>query len=70
MAEEDNTFDDEIRMRVRGNALKMFKKKSQTVHSKKYTDLLRELIDAFNEGRLRIVQTEESREAQKELYHD
>lgn len=69
MAEEEGALDGEIHMRVSSKALNLFKKKSENVYGKRYTDFIRELIDSVNQGRVRIIPTEESRKAQEELYN-
>lgn len=70
MAKGFNALVKHIRMRVDPKAMEKFKKKCMSVHNKQHTDMIRELIDAFNEGRVRIITTEEARKSREELYHD
>ena len=60
--EENNTLDYLLNIRVDAQELKIFKKKSQRTTGKPYQMLLREMITAFNDGRLRIVPTKEQQD--------
>jgi len=64
---ESETLDETLGMRVNAKELEIFKKKSQRVTGKPYQLFLREIITAFNDGRLRIVQTEDQKNT-GELY--
>lgn len=48
-------FDANLQMRVSKKALNKFIKKSEKETGKPYAVFLREIIDAFNEDRLRII---------------
>lgn len=51
----NKTLDGELRVRTDEKALNKFMKKSEKENSKPYQIFIREIIDAFNEDRLRIV---------------
>lgn len=51
-------LDDSLVIRVNRKAVTEFKKRSIKKAGKSYTLLVREIIDAFNQGRLRIIPTE------------
>lgn len=61
--DEGSTLDADLRIRISRQDLKKFKKKSSDV-GKHPRVLVREMISAFNDNRLRIIQTKE----EKELY--
>lgn len=65
---EDATLDGDLRMRISNNELDIFKKKSVRVTGKPYQIFVREIITAFNDGRLRIVPTEEQKRNLEGLY--
>lgn len=67
--EENEVLDDDLRMRIAASELDIFQKKSKRVTGKPYQLLLREMIKAFNDGRLRIVPTEEQKSQLGELYN-
>lgn len=62
-------LDDDLRIRISSSELENFKKKSIRVTGKPYQLLTREMITAFNNGRLRIVPTEEQKTELGELYN-
>ncbi len=64
---ELQTLDGNLQMRINEEALELFKQKSSRI-AKPYQLLLREIIDAFNEGRLCIVQSEEAKREKEALY--
>ena len=68
MAEGADVNDTNLVVRVKSTALDTFKERSKLVTGKSYTVLTREIIDAFNEGRLRIVTTDEQKQLHGELY--
>jgi len=69
MSDEENVvLDGDLRMRMSQQELDIFQKKSKRVTGKPYQLLLREMITAFNDGRLRIVPTEEQKTQLGELY--
>lgn len=66
--EETKGLDGDLRMRISAQELNIFKKKSERVTGKPYQLLLREIITAFNDGRLRITPTEAQKSQLGELY--
>lgn len=70
MSEEENeVLNGDLRIRISQQELDIFQKKSKRVTGKPYQLLLREMITAFNGGRLRIVPTEEQKTQLGELYN-
>lgn len=57
--EKSDQLDARLDMRINSTELEIFKKKSQRVTCKPHQLFLREIIKAFNDGRLRIEPTEE-----------
>ena len=70
MATEENNdnLDGDLRMRISQAELDIFQKKSKRVTGKPYQLLIREMIGAFNDGRLRITPTEDQKKQLGELY--
>ena len=64
----NDVLDDDLRMRVSKKALAEFKKKSMRITKKPYQIFIREIIDAFNNGKLIIVEDEETKREKEELY--
>tara|TARA_R110000787_G_C13443392_1_gene446688 strand:- start:11326 stop:11553 length:228 start_codon:yes stop_codon:yes gene_type:complete len=68
-SETNEVLDGDLRMRMSQSELDIFQKKSKRVTGKPYQLMLREMISAFNDGRLRIVPTEEQKSQLGELYN-
>ncbi len=66
--DDKTTLDGDLRMRMSQDDLEKFQKKSERVTGKPYQLMLREMITAFNDGRLRIIPTEEQKSQLGELY--
>ena len=49
-----STLDENIHIRVSGEALERFKTKCEEMTGRPYQSMIREFIDATNEGRLKI----------------
>ena len=62
------TLDEYLAVRVGKKALRDFKRNCKNLN-RNYTDVIRELIDASNEGRLKITPTEAQKKSQEELYN-
>ena len=65
---EELSLDGTLSMRVSDSEFSIFKRKSERITGKPYQLFLREMINAFNDGRLVIVATEEQKRELKELY--
>ena len=60
-AENKENFDDTLVMKIHSVDLDKFKMKC----AKSYTTMLREIIKAFNDDRIRIIPTDEQKESLK-----
>lgn len=68
--EKDNEIlDGDLRIRMAQSDLDVFQKKTKRITGKPYQLMLREMITAFNEGRLRIVPTEEQKNQLGKIYN-
>jgi hypothetical protein len=65
---EDVTLDDALRLRINCKELNIFRQKAQRANGKPPSQLLREFITAYNDGRLRIIPTEDQKAELGELY--
>ncbi len=65
---ELTSLDGYLRIRCEARELEIFKQKSQRVTGKPYQLFIREVMTAFNDGRLRIVPTEDQKTQLGELY--
>ena len=61
------SLDGDLRMRINQNELNIFTAKSHRATDKPYQVLLREIVTAFNDGRLRIIPTEQQKTSLKSL---
>ena len=69
MSTENEVLDGDLRIRMSQSELDKFQKKSMSVTGKPYQLLLRGMIASFNEGRLRMIPTEEQKTQLGELYN-
>lgn len=67
MPENKENLDGDLRVRINQKELGIFIAKSQRVTGKPYPLLVREIVTAFNDGRLRIIPTKEQKTG--ELYN-
>jgi hypothetical protein len=65
---EDVTLDDALRLRINCKELNIFRQKALRANGKVHSQLLREFITAYNDGRLRIIPTEDQKAELGELY--
>jgi len=57
--EEDKALIGQLRVRCDEQELEIFIAKAERVTGKSYTELMREIITAFNDDKLRIIPTKE-----------
>lgn len=68
-SKDKEVLDGDLRIRVSQKELEIFQKKAPRITGKDYQVFLREIITAFNDGRLRIDLTEEQKSQLGELYN-
>ena len=66
--EDTDILDDNLTVRVNSTVLEKFKDNAQRISGKPYPLLVREIMTALNEGRLRITPTKEQKKSLGELY--
>lgn len=66
---DKEVLDGDLRMRMSSKELEIFQQKAPRITGKDYQVFLREMITAFNDGRLRIELTEEQKREIGELYN-
>lgn len=65
---EEKTLNADLRLRVNADSLSNFKEKSKRVAGVPYQVFVRKLIEAFNNGKLSIAESEEVKREKKVLY--
>lgn len=63
----DKVLNDDLRLRINADAKNTFIEKSKKITGLDYQIFIRQMVDAFNDGRLRIIPTEEQKEQQAKL---
>lgn len=63
------SYDGTMMVRIRSSQLSKFKKHCSTKLGRPYQEVMREMINAFNDGRLTITPTEEQKQSHGELYN-
>ena len=67
VADTNKPLDGDLRVRVNQNELDKFTAKSERETGKPYQLLVREILTAYNDSRLRIIPTKDQKNG--ELYH-
>lgn len=65
-----DNLDGKLNMRARQKALTAYEKRCKTLLKREPQEVMREIIDAFNEGRVKILPTKAQKQAHKELYEN
>ena len=66
----DGTLDSTLMVRLDTEQLQRFKRNCLADLKRPYQEVLREMIEAMNDGRLTIKPTKEQKNAQRKLYND
>jgi len=61
LEDDKEALDGDLRLRINQSELDIFIAKSQRTTGKPYQLLIREIVTAFNDGRLRIIQTKDQK---------
>lgn len=69
VTDEKDNFDTMLSIRMNMSDKNMFQNRCEIKLKRKYPSVLREMIIAFNENRLKIIPTEEQKQSMGDLYN-